>query len=126
MKRSPIDHVEKARLAWGDTPPDWVIALAEQCNATSQAAAGRRIAYAGSTISQVISNAYLGDLPRVEDMVRGAFMASTIECPVLGEMARNVCLDWQRRPYSDASALHIKMWRACRSCPLAQRKGEAS
>lgn len=104
-----------------------MIALAEQCNATSQQRAGKLIAYAGSTISQVISNTYNGDLARVEEMVRGAFMAATVDCPVLGDMARNVCLEWQKRPYTDASSLHIRMNRACRVCPLAmQKKADAA
>lgn len=119
--QSAVDHVAKAHASWGEAP-DWVLALAEACNATSLKLAGKRINYSGSSISQVISRTYRGDMARMEAMVRGAFMAATVTCPELGEMARHICLDWQRRPYTDASAMHIRMWRACQSCPNAARR----
>ena len=33
---SPVDHVAKARAAWGANVPSWVIALAEACAKASQ------------------------------------------------------------------------------------------
>lgn len=120
--QSVVDHVATAAAAWGDEAPDWVIALAEACNATSLTQAGRRISYSASSISQVLSRTYRADTRRIEEMVRGALMAATVTCPELGEMARHVCLEWQKRPYTDASAMHIRMWRACQKCPLATRR----
>jgi len=126
MKRTPsqpaVDHVARATASWGGNAPDWVIALAQACAETSQAQAGKRINYSGSTISQVLSRTYRGDMMRMEEMVRGAFMAATVICPVQGEMTRNVCLEWQARPYTDASSFHIEMWRACQTCALAARR----
>lgn len=119
--QSLVDHVAKAHASWGGAP-DWVVALAEAANASSLSLAGKRISYAASTVSQVISGSYKGDMARMEEMVRGAFMAATVDCPEQGEMARNVCLEWQRRPYTDVSAMHIRMWRACQRCPLATRR----
>lgn len=111
------DNLDKARAAWGDLP-DWVLALAEACDAETQAAVGRRIDYSGSAVSQVLSGTYRGDLPRVEIAVRGALMAETVRCPMLGDIARNVCLNWQRRPFSTASSNAVRMHQACRSnCP---------
>lgn len=111
------ENVEKALAAWGDLP-DWVLALAEACDAETQTAAGRRIDYSGSAVSQILSNTYRGDMPRVEIAVRGALMAETVSCPLLGDIARNVCLNWQRRPFSTASANAVRMYQACRSsCP---------
>jgi len=109
-----------ARRAWGDAP-EWVMALARACDESSQAAVARRISYSAPTVSQVLSNTYRGDLVQIEGVVAGLFMSATVNCPEQGEMARNVCLDWQKRPYTDASAMHIHMHRACRSCPLATR-----
>ena len=128
MKRSSnqptVNHVAKVTEAWGDHAPDWIVALAEAVNASSLSKAGKRISYSASSISQVLSRTYRADTGRMEEMVRGAFMAATVTCPELGEMARHVCVEWQKRPYSDASSMHIRMWRACKECPLASRRRE--
>lgn len=115
------ENAIKVRKAWGDAP-EWVMALAKACDESSQAAVARRISYSAPTVSQVLSNTYRGDLVQIEGVVAGLFMGATVICPAQGEeIARNVCLDWQTRPYTDASSFHIKMHRACRSCPLATR-----
>lgn len=111
--------IERARAAWGADAPEWVIALAEACSAETQAAVARRVGYSGATVSQLISNSYRGDLRAVETMVRGALMAETVTCPVMAtEIGRDVCLNWQRRPFSTASANAVRMYQGCRSgCP---------
>ena len=124
MNRGPMPNsrpsgpcfLDKAIAAHGEEVPDWIAELANLADREGLSGAEKRIGYSRSAISTVINGKYTGDVARVEDMVRGALMAATVECPVLGDMARNVCMDWQKRPYSDASALHIRMNRACRSC----------
>lgn len=115
-----LDNLEKARAAWGEQIPDWVVTLAEACNAETQAAIGKRLAYSGSTVSQVLSNTYQnGDLARVEAVVRGALMSETVLCPAMNTgIGRDVCLGWQKRPFSTASANAVRMYQGCRSgCP---------
>ncbi|KNY35709.1 hypothetical protein [Agrobacterium sp. SUL3] len=117
------DNLEKARTAWGEQPPEWIIALAEACNAENQTAIGKRIGYAGSTVSQLLSNSYPGDVGRIEQLVRGALMSETVRCPVLQEIGRDICLGWQRRPFSTASANAVRMHQACRNnCPHSRIK----
>lgn len=125
MSKSKVNHVEKARAAWGEAVPDWIIALAEACAADTQAAVGKRLGYSGSTISLVLSNGYqLGDITRVEQVVRGALMAEEVLCPVLStEIGRDVCQTWQKRPFSTASANAVRMYQGCRSgCPHSRIK----
>lgn len=125
MSKSKVNHVEKARAAWGELTPDWVIALAEACNAGTQADVGKRLGYSGSTVSLVLSNGYqLGDMTRVEQVVRGALMAEDVLCPVLNtEIGRDVCQTWQKRPFSTASANAVRMYQGCRSgCPHSRIK----
>lgn len=124
--RSPIDPVEKAQTAWGDTMPDWVLVLAEVCQQSTQSAVAKRLNYSPAVVSSVLSNTYQkGDISRVEQMVRGALMSETVRCPVIGDIARNVCAEWQKRPFSTASSNAVRMFQACRSnCPnsrLSQR-----
>lgn len=117
--KTKIDNLEKARAAWGEPLPDWIIALAEACNATTQSAVGKRIGYSGSTVSQVLSDTYRnGDMVRIESVVRGALMAETVHCPILQDIGRDICLGWQKRPFSTANSNAVRMYQACRNgCP---------
>lgn len=117
--KAKVDNLAKARAAWGDPPPDWIVALAEACNATTQSAVGKKIGYSGSTVSQVLSDTYRnGDMVRIESVIRGALMAENVLCPVLQAIGRDVCLSWQKRPFSTASANAVRMYQACRdNCP---------
>lgn len=125
-----LDNREKVRTAWGDPPPEWVVALAEACNSETQTAVGKRIGYAGSTVSQLLSNSYPGDVGRIEQIVRGALMSETVQCPILQSIGRDVCLGWQRRPFSTSSGNAVRMYQACRSnCPhsrIPRQEGEKS
>lgn len=123
MNRGPIpgsqrtDFVARATAAWGE-PPDWVIVLAQEAQRTSGAAAAKRINYSPATVSQVISNSYRGDIGRVAEMVRGALMEATVDCPVLGEIGRDRCLDEQAKPFAATSAHRAQLWHWCQGrCP---------
>lgn len=129
MNRGPIggtavkDHVEKVQLSWGRQAPDWIITLAEQCNKSSQSAVAKELAYSAATISQILSNNYRGDVGRVKEMVSGRYMAATVDCPMLGELGRNTCLDWQKKPYAPTSSHRVQMYRACRAgCAFSSLK----
>jgi len=110
------DNVVTAVAAWGDPAPDWIIVLAEACNMESQAAVAKRIGYSSSTVSQVLSNKYqMGDIAKFEQTVRGALMAETVDCPIIGDMTRDVCLNWQARPFSTTNSNAVRMFQACRA-----------
>lgn len=112
------DFVAKARGAWGDDLPDWVRVVAEEATRTSLAVVAGRTDLSVGLFSNVIANKYPGDMERVELVVRGALMGLTVTCPVLGDIARNVCLEEQRRPFSATSSVRSRTYRACRSgCP---------
>ena len=45
-------------------------------------------------------------------------LPDTIVIPVLGEIRRDTCLDWQAKPFAITSAHRTRMHRACRDgCP---------
>lgn len=112
---------DKAKAAWGGHAPDWVMVLgAEADRLRSQTAAAKSIGYSGATVSLVLSNAYRGDLTRVEERVRAALMATSITCPEMGDMPLSVCLDWRvkARDFSATSSQRAVMYRACNRCPF--------
>lgn len=124
VTRKQIVFVDKAEVAWGGAP-SWVRRLAEEADRVGQTAVAKRIDYSAATVSQVISNTYRGDLRRVEQMVLGALMAEMVLCPVKGEMARNVCMKWQDKPFAATSADRTRMFHACRSgCPHSKHGAE--
>lgn len=118
--------VDIARAHWGEALPDWVAALAEACAATSQARVADRIGRSAGLVSQVLRAKYPGDLRAVEDLVRGALMAGTVECPALGTLPTHECRGWMAKARSPAStnALRVRMYRACPRCPRFRHGGE--
>lgn len=119
--------VEKADEAFAGNAPDWIVALAEKADATNLDKAGDAIGYSGSAVSSVLRNVYAGDVGRITEKVRGALMGKVVICPVLGEMSRDTCLDWQRKPKAATSAHRMRMFHACRNnCPNFRPKGASN
>lgn len=108
---------DKAVEGWGSVP-DWVLELAGLVDRTGLRAAGARIGYSASAVSTVINGRYPGDLTRIEECVRGALMGMNVSCPVLGDLGRDQCLAWQKKPFAATSSMRVAVWRACRAgCP---------
>lgn len=118
-----LTMIEKAELAWGPSMPEWVRELAALADRDGLRGCERLIGYSYTTISQAIANKYRGDVSRIEQKVRGALMGETVTCPVQGQIARNVCLDWQRKPRAVTNPFRTKVYRACRNgCPHSRLK----
>ncbi|WP_246248945.1 transcriptional regulator [Chelativorans alearense] len=114
---------EKALEAWGAGLPDWVAELAALADREGLRGAEKRVNYSASAISTVINNRYRGDMGRVEESVRGALMGRVVPCPVLGEIGRDQCLVWQKKPFAATSSIRVAVYRACRAgCPHSKLK----
>lgn len=124
MMAVKLTNMEKATAAWSGTLPDWIVVLAEACDRDSQSAVARKIGKSGSAISQVLSNSYHnGDISNVEKAVRWSLMTETVNCPVMGEIARSICADWQSKPFATTNSHRIRMHHACRAgCPFSHLK----
>jgi hypothetical protein len=109
-----------ARAAWGPDAPEWVMRLAEECEKSSQNKVAKQIKRSAALVSNVLRGKYGGDLVAVEDLVRGAFMAETIDCPALGPIPKHECRDWRGKAakFSAHNALRVQMFRACNRCPV--------
>jgi DNA-binding transcriptional regulator YdaS (Cro superfamily) len=103
----------------------WLAALRLACEKDSQAAVARRLGLSPATISQVLKGTYKADLSGVEQRVRGAILGETVDCPILGDIRRHVCLDWQAKPFAATNEQRVRMFRACRDgCPYSKLKQE--
>lgn len=119
-----MSHSDKARRAW-ENAPDWVLALGAACDDASQNKVAHRLGVSASLVSGVLSASYAGDMARIEDLVRGTFMREQLDCPVLGEIGKQVCRKWRAKAaqFSSANALNITMYRACNRCPIHRKEG---
>lgn len=123
--RGKTDFLANARKGWGETPPDWIVRLAEECERTSASDVARRLGYSVAVISSAVLGSYKGDVGKVEAKARGAYMGELVECPILGEIERDRCIAEQRFKHLGASALRAKLYRACRSgCAHSRLKKE--
>lgn len=118
MRPAEQSYVDKARVAWGNTVPDWILSLAEEADRTSGEAAALKIGYSAAVVSNVLRAKYPGALGTVAERVRGALMGQTVDCPVWGDIGRDRCLTEQSLPFLATSSARAQCYRACRSgCP---------
>ncbi len=119
-----VDPISKARAAWGDTAPGWIIRLAEACAETSQNKVAARLNVSPTMISQVLSKKYPGSLQGIEELCRGEFERQTVLCPVLGEIAPVACRRWQHKAdrLRTGNNQNARMFRACRACPKFRKE----
>ncbi len=75
------------------------------------------IGYSATVVSQVLSATYKGDLSAVKAKVEGALMGMTVDCPVVGELPRNRCLEYQRLPFSATNPMRVRLAQTCPTCP---------
>lgn len=117
---------ETVARCWGDNAPDWVLALADEVDRSSQSAAGARIGYTKGTICQVLRNQRRpGSLGRIAAAVQERIMVALVGCPVLGEITVKQCSEEQARPYSSANPLRVRLYRTCRECEHNRNNQEA-
>ncbi|MBY6244102.1 transcriptional regulator [Methylosinus sp. Sm6] len=123
--RKVADFLANAREAFGDALPDWIEAAANEANRTSATAFGKRIGYSPAVISALCRGKYDGDLAAVEAKVRGLLMGAQVECPVLGEIGRDHCIDEQKKKHVGTSAIRTALFHACRGgCAHSRIKNE--
>lgn len=106
--------------------PDWIEALAaEVARVGSQTAVARSLGYSPSAISSVLSGRYAANMTAIEAAVRGRLMATTVECPVVGELAVDQCQRHQKEPWAPHNPQRIAFYKACRSggCPHSRVGG---
>jgi hypothetical protein len=99
------------------TSSDWLTVLREQCARSSQAAVAKQLKYSPAVVNQVLKGTYRGDLNSVQRAVEGALMGLTVECPIVGEIARNRCLEFQKHPFAATNPFRVQLSRSCPTCP---------
>jgi hypothetical protein len=44
-------------------------------------------------------------------------MGVSIDCPIIGEIPLNICVDNQSRPFAATNPMRVRLHRACKACP---------
>ena len=71
-----------------------------------------------ATVSQVVNGKYKASTKTIQVRVEGAFMASVVECPILGEIPVNKCLEHQNKKFAATNHIRVALFKACRNgCP---------
>ncbi|MFG5381022.1 hypothetical protein [Yoonia sp. R2-816] len=111
--------IASAREAWGVDAPDWVMRLAQSCEASSQSRVAAQLGYTPAVISQVVRKKYTGNFHNVRERVEGQLMGATLVCPALGNLPLHECQAWRAkaRHFSGANHQRVLMFRACSRCP---------
>ncbi len=105
---------------------DWIKALQQACQESSQNRVAQRLGVSASMISQALRGRYPGDLRALQQRVEGEFMGAAVQCPVLGEISARQCLDCQAMPFAATNPQRVRLYRACRSgCPHSQIGGDS-
>ena len=102
-----------AQQKW-DSPPHWVLTLADAVDHEGQNAVAKMIGYSASVVHHVLRANYKGDLAKVEAAVRGALLGETVSCPVQEEITRARCLSNQKLPLLPTNTERVRLYRACR------------
>ncbi|WP_119167083.1 transcriptional regulator [Algihabitans albus] len=112
-------HLESCQEAWNGEAPDWVLALARACDELGgHRQAGETCGISRATVSMLMRNAYDRDARQIEQRVRGRLLDAAVDCPVLGELRRDRCLEHQGRRLGDlgSSPMNVQLYRACQTC----------
>lgn len=103
----------------------WLNVLRTECKRTSQAKVAATLGYSATTISQVLNGSYPGNLEKFRATVEGALMGVTVDCPVIGEIPRNRCIDHQnRRQFAATNPLRVQLHGVCPDCTNSKHGGD--
>jgi hypothetical protein len=101
---------------------EWLDALREACERSSQAKVAKRLKVSTALVSRVLRGTYPGASPMLESRVRGELMSRTVACPVLGEILVSRCDEEMRRPFAATSPIRVQTYLACRECERSRRR----
>lgn len=105
--------------------PGWLSALRKACDTYGQAEVTRMLQRSGdrrypspAVINQALKGTYGGNIERLRGVVEGVLMSMSVDCPVIGELPRQRCMEYQRREFAATNPLRVVLARECPECPF--------
>ena len=94
---------------------DWLQALRQRCEVTSQEDVAKLLDLSASTVSQVLTGNYAASTARIERKVRGALLHEMVACPIFFELGMHKCQSIQEQPSAKRLGdLEGRAWHVCR------------
>lgn len=88
----------------------------------SQSKAALLLGISSAVVNQLLKGKYPGDVARMETKIRGELLRETVACPVMGDLSKRSCLDYQRQPYAPTNPQRARLYSACPRCPNREKK----
>lgn len=82
----------------------------------SQSAVAVDLGISAAVVNHLLKDRYPGDVRRMEERIRGQYMAEVVICPVMGTLSRRHCLDYQARPIAFTNPGRARLHAACKTC----------
>jgi len=95
--------------------PRWLSELRIQCKKKPQTKVAQELSYSPAVINQVLAGKYKGNLERVAETVCSVYLGETVICPVMGELEKHRCRQFQKETFSATNPIRIRRFRACRT-----------
>lgn len=111
-----MSALAKAQAAWGQVP-DWVRALADECDRIGLRNIAGRMGISPAMVSLAINNKR-ENLEFIKHKAEQKLMITIVACPYLGVLSVTECLQEQAKPFSGSNPFRVQLYRACRNgCP---------
>ncbi len=92
----------------------WLTVLREQVELNGQRPVAEKLGVSNTVVSQVVNEKYPGDMGRIQALVESVYMAKSVSCPVLGNIAWHTCQQHQKNHYT-SNPQKLRLYKACRS-----------
>lgn len=110
---------------------NWIEVLQQKCSESSQAKVCAVLRKhqsdgfpSGTVLNQVLKGKYPGRTERLQRLVEGVYMAGTVDCPVVGSIPSDQCVQYQGQPFANTNPTRLALYKACRGgCPNSNLKG---
>jgi len=98
------------------TNEEWHQELVKVAERLSQSQIAGRLDVSTAMVSQVLNGKYKAHrVSGFKEKFQGAFMGYCVNCPVVGELARDRCLEFQKREFCATNPTRVQLYHACRS-----------
>ena len=106
------------------TTNNWLHVLKDEVEKQGMRKVAEKLGVSKATVSQVVNDKYKASTHVIQQRVEGVFMAFTVDCPILGDIAVNQCLEHQNRKFAATNHIRVALYKACRNgCPHSKLCG---
>ncbi|MBH0010984.1 LacI family DNA-binding transcriptional regulator [Pseudoalteromonas sp. NZS100_1] len=103
---------------------NWLHVLKDEVERQGMRRVAEKLGVSKATVSQVLNNKYKASTHVIQQRVEGVYMAFTVDCPILGDIAVNQCLEHQNRKFAATNHIRVALYKACRNgCPNSKLCG---